>query len=172
MYFFLMEANSIVIYDSCFVFKLCTIRKTEMSRFKITLISGQLMLSVQNRYFNTDFNNHAEVLSSPLREATKMVFQNILICVKENFSYQKIYSGHLFSLIFWIIYELQQRTISWKAIGVFQLVLVLSTVLLLSNLTSEKWRKTSPPKEKVVHYICLHRFKLQIEQSSILLAND
>lgn len=163
-----MEANSIVIYDSCFVFKLCTIWKTEIA-FKITLISGQLMLSVQNRYFNTDFNNHAEVLSSPLGEATKMIFQNILICVKGNFSYQKIYSGHLFSLIFWIIYELQQSTISWKAIVVSQLVLVLWSVLLLSNLTSEKWRKTSQRKSCSLY---LHRLKLQIEQSSILLAND
>lgn len=59
------------------------------------------MLSVQNRYFNTDFNYLAEVLSSPLgEEATKMVVQNILMCFKGNFSYQKIYRGHLFSLIF------------------------------------------------------------------------
>lgn len=59
------------------------------------------MLSVQNRYFNTVFNYLAEVLSSPLgEEATKMGFQNILMCVEGNFSYQKIYSGHLFSVIF------------------------------------------------------------------------
>lgn len=58
------------------------------------------MLTVQNRYFNTDFNNHAEVLSSSLgEEETKIVFQNIIMCIKENFSYRKIYNEHLFSLI-------------------------------------------------------------------------
>lgn len=102
-----METKIILIYDSCFAFRLCTIWKIGIALKDINplnLKDNSRPIDVtclkEYTYFNAYFYYLAELLSSSLgEEAIKMALQNTLMHFMGDFSYLEIYRGQLFSLI-------------------------------------------------------------------------